>query len=67
MPPRPHIGDRELLLIGKILSAFSDDDLLEAGLSPSERARADWMHDEINNLMLARFGLDWNDIDLETV
>jgi len=67
MPPRPHIGDRELLLIGKILSAFSDADMLEAGLLPDERARADWMFDEINNLMCARFGLDWADVDLETV
>jgi len=67
MPPRPHIGDRELLLIGKILSAFSDDDLKDAGLSPDERARSDWMFDEINQLMLVRFGLDWIDIDLETV
>ena len=67
MPPRPHIGDRELLLIGKILDAFSDDDLFEAGLSPDERARAEWMFDEINKLMLFRLGLGWADVDLETV
>lgn len=67
MAPRPHIGDRELLLIGKLLSAFSDDDLQEANLSPDERARADWLYDEINTLMLERFGLDWFDVDLETV
>ncbi len=65
--PRPHIGDRELLLIGKILSAFSDADLQEANLSPDERARADWMFDDINYFAIDQFGLDWTDVDLETV
>jgi len=65
--PRPYIGDRELLLIGKLLDAFSDKDLQEAGLSPGERARADWMFDDINNFAIDEFGLDWTDVDLETV
>jgi hypothetical protein len=65
--PRPYIGDRELLLIGKILSAFSDADLEEAKLSPDERARADWLYDDINTFMLDRFGLDWMDVALEAV
>lgn len=67
MPPRPHIGDRELLLIGKLLDAFSDADLIDAGLSPGERARADWMFDDINEWAIDNYDLSWADVDLETV
>jgi len=64
---RPFIGDRDIHLIGKILSAFNDEDLQDAGLSPDERVRAEWMFDDINKHLTDRIGLDWTDVPVEAV
>jgi hypothetical protein len=61
--PRPFIGDRELHLIGKLLDAIDDSVLLDEGFSPEERARAEWMFDDINAYLTERIGLEWNDVE----
>src|SRR5262249_8920195 len=63
--PRPFIGDKDLHLIGRILDAIDDAVLLDEGFSPGERARAEWMFDDINRYLSERVGLDWNDVEAE--
>ena len=57
------IGD--LLLIGKLLDMMDDAVLEDCGFTDGERARAEWIFEDMDEVLNERVGLDWNDVEVE--
>ena len=63
--PRPFIGEKDLHLIGKLLDEYDDVSLMDLGLSPLERVRADAMFDDINRYLTEKLGFGWAEMGVE--
>ena len=56
-----HIGINDLHLLGKVLDHMDDAVLEDLGFTTSERRRAEWIFEDLDERLNDMIGLEWND------
>lgn len=59
------LGTHDMHLLGKLLSEFNDEDLLDAGFTPRERVRAEAIFEDLERYLTGTVGPDWQNKEVQ--